>query len=319
MANHFIKAQRIVSTMLGVLEREIILPSLVWRDAGGDFAGAANDTISIRLPAYTGARRRGLRANTALTVDKLTETKVDVTLDTDIYKAVGVTLAELTLDVESFEAQVAVPSVSSVAREVEDVLAETMNEATYASTVGLDVDDPWKGLIDARLRLNAASVPAGGRFLAVGSGVEGALLKSDRLARYDGSGDNTALREAIIGRIAGFTAVSVPGLDPDDAIAAHQTAFVLSTRAPQVPQGAVTGASRAFAGLSMTAIQDYDFINTKDRFAAHVFVGSNVVEDAGEFDESGRWQPAVDGEGDTHLVRAVRCTLGEVADGGGEG
>ncbi len=90
MANTFIKATKVVRTALGVLERETVLPNLVWRDAGGDFAGAYGDTISLRVPAYTMARTRTLRAGTPIQVDELTETKVDVTLDTDVYKGINV-------------------------------------------------------------------------------------------------------------------------------------------------------------------------------------------------------------------------------------
>ena len=85
MANSFIKAEQIVRTALGLLEREIVLPRLVWLNAAGDFKGAKNDTISIRLPAYTTARTRALRGGRPITMDELEETKVDVTLDTDVY------------------------------------------------------------------------------------------------------------------------------------------------------------------------------------------------------------------------------------------
>src|SRR5690606_34951668 len=43
-----IKPEVVVSAALGILSREVVLPALVWRDAGGDFAGAKDDTISIR-------------------------------------------------------------------------------------------------------------------------------------------------------------------------------------------------------------------------------------------------------------------------------
>ncbi|HYF74058.1 MAG TPA: hypothetical protein VD864_14605, partial [Nocardioides sp.] len=112
MANSFIKPERIAAQALGLLEREIVLPALMWRNAGGDFAGAAGDTITIRVPARTTARTRVLRGarayNTSvtsadgttdtnvagagiITMDELTETSVDVTLDTDVYNAIPIT------------------------------------------------------------------------------------------------------------------------------------------------------------------------------------------------------------------------------------
>lgn len=309
MANEFIKAEKVVSAALGVLEREIVLPGLVWRDAGGDFKGVKNDTISLRVPAYTTARTRTLRAGTPVTIDDLDETKVDVTLDTDVYKAIGISDEEMTLDITDFGLQVLNPAMGAVARKVEDTLASELEGADYEVEIDLDEDDPYLGLVDARIALNKASVPAGNRFLAVGSSVEAAILKSDRLSKFDQSGSDSALREAMIGRIAGFTAVSVPGLDPDMAVAAHKTAFVLSMQAPVVPQGATWGATQTFNGFAMRALKDYDFTNTRDRLLTDVFVGTNTVKDAGTFDGSGRFLPSVDGEDAPILVRAVSLTL----------
>lgn len=310
MANEFIKAEKVVRTVLGMLEREITLPALVWRDAGGSFAGAANDTISLRVPAYTTSRTRTLRGGRPITVDSLTETKVDLTLDTDVYKAVAITDEEMTLDIVDFGVQVLIPVVHAVARGVEDSLAITITDADYETTLALAEDDPYLGIVDARIALNNANVPPGGRFLAVGSNVEAAILKSDRLSKFDQSGSDTALREALIGRIAGFTAVSYPALDPNIAVAAHQTAFVLSMQAPMVPDGVTWGESQAYAGVSMRVIKDYDFLNVQDRLLADVFVGSNVVEDRGTLDADGKFVPSVTGDDDPIFIRAVELTLG---------
>lgn len=309
MANEFIKAEKVVRTALGMLEREIVLPGLVWRDAGGSFKGAKDDTISIRLPAFTNARTRTLRAGTPITVDELDETKVDVTLDTDVYKAVGVTDEEMTLDIENFGVQVLTPMVHSVARGVEDSLTDTIEGAPYEVELDLDEDDPYLSLVDARIALNKHSVPMSGRGLVCGSSVEAAILKSDRLSKFDQSGSDSALREAMIGRIAGFTAVSAPALDPEVAIAFHRTAFVLSMQAPVVPDGVTWGTAETFAGMAMRVIKDYDFINTRDRCLADVFIGSNFTQDRGTIDAEGRFVPSDDGADDPILVRAIKLSL----------
>jgi hypothetical protein len=293
-----------------MLEREIVLPALVWRDAGGDFRGVANDTISLRVPAYVVARTRALRGGRPITIDELTETKVDVTLDTDVYKAVSITDEDLTLDIVDFGAQVLTPCVHAVARGCEDALATTIGGATYEHEVAYDPDDPFLAILAARRKLNDSFVPAGGRALACGSGFEESLLGSDRLLRFDSTGDsaNAALREAVIGRVGGFTAVSVPALDPDEAVAFHSTAFVLSMQSPVVPDGVTWGESQSFAGLSMRVIKDYDFLNVQDRLLADVFVGSSVVMDRGTIGGDGKFVPSVDGTDDPILVRAVNLT-----------
>lgn len=294
MASTFIKAERIVRTALGLLEREIVLPRLVWRDAGGDFRGAKNDTISIRLPAYASARKRDLRGGTPITMDELTETKVDVTLDSDIYKAVPITDEELSLDIEDFGFQVLGPSVRAVARGVEDEIAALMSGGDYVTVIEIanTGDNPvYDALIDARKALNNANVPMNGRGFAVGSDIEAKLLKSPNLVKVDQAGSDSALREAMIGRIAGFDAVISNSLAPDEAYAFHRTAYVLSTRAPMVPEGATFGASESFAGLAMRVLRDYDFVNVRDRLLADLFVGTNIVEDNGSIDANGKFIP----------------------------
>jgi hypothetical protein len=311
VANTFIKAEKVVRTALGMLEREITLPALVWRDAGGSFIGSKDDTITLRVPAYATARTRVLRGGRPITVDSLDETKVDITLDTDVYKAVAITDEELTLDIVDFGTQVLTPIVHAVARGVEESLAATMSGATYDLHVTAEEADPYLGIVDARIMLNKANVPVGNRFLAVGSDIEAAILKSDRLSKFDGAGQVavTALTEAMIGRMAGFTVVSHPALDPDEAIAAHQTAFVLSMQSPTVPDGVTWGTSQSWAGLSMRAIRDYDFINVQDRLLADVFVGSNTVLDRGTLDDGGRFVPSASGSDSPLFVRAVHLTM----------
>jgi hypothetical protein len=120
----------------------------------------------------------------------------------------------MTLDIVDFGEQVTAPAMSSVVRKVDDAIGTRWPTADTEVDVDLDEDDPYLGLVDARIALNNANVPASQRFLAVGSSVEAAILKSDRLSKFDQSGSSDALREAIIGRIAGFTAVSAIGSTP---------------------------------------------------------------------------------------------------------
>jgi hypothetical protein len=314
MANAFIKAEQVLNQMLGVLERETVLANLVWRDIpAGAFRGAKNDTVSLRVPAYVNARTRTMRGGAAIVVDELDETKVDVTLDTHVYKAIGISDEEMTLDIVDFGQQVTAPAMNSVVRRVDDALATEMSAATPEVEVAMDEDDPYLGLVDARIALNNANVPASQRFLAVGSSVEAAILKSDRLSKFDQAGSDSALREASIGRIAGFTAVSVPGLDPDIAIAAHRTAFVLSLVAPVVPTGAAWGATMTHRGMSLRVLRDYDPTGSSgpvDRLLTDTFMGTGVTNDRGEIDEDGRFVPTEDGTDDPILVRAVKLTLG---------
>lgn len=313
MANSFVKAEQVVAQMLGVLERDTVLANFVWRDIPDSaFKGAKNDTVSLKVPAYTTARTRVLRGGAPIVIDELDETKVDVTLDTHVYKAIGVSDEEMTLDIVNFGEQVTAPAMGSVVRKVDDAIGTEMGAAAPEVEVELDEDDPYLGLVDARIALNNAGVPASQRFLAVGSSIEAAILKSDRLSKFDQAGGSEAMREAIIGRIAGFTAVSAPGLDPAIAIAVHRTSFVLSLVAPVVPQGAAWGETRSYRGMSLRVLRDYDPAGANgpvDRLLTDTFMGTGVTLDRGTIDENGKFQPSVDGTDAPILVRAVKLTL----------
>jgi len=291
VANSFLKADRIAGTALGLLEREIILPALVWRDAGGSFRGAAGDTITIRVPARTIARTRPLRGartaasegNGIITMDELTETSVDVTLDTAVYSAVPITDEELTLDISDFGTQIAEPQVRAIAEGVENAVAAEMTGASYASTITVSTTDPYDSIVDARVVLNKANVPMSERYLVVGADFEGILLKSDELHQADKAGTDSALRDATIGRLAGFSQVVVSNALPSNVgFAFHRTAYVLSMQAPAIPQGATYGASRAAFGLAMRWIRDYDFRNVQDRSLFDCYMGTNIVADGAE-------------------------------------
>lgn len=305
MPHSFLQATRIAAASLGLLEREIILPRLVWRDAGGDFAGAFGDTISLRIPSRTSARTRTFRGarpaasegTGVITMDELTEHKVDVTLDTAPYSAVAITDEQLTLDITNFGDQILRPQVRAVAEAIENAIVSEMVSATYATghNLTLDTTEPYNTVVDARVALNKQNVPLTGRHLVVGADLEGVFLKSEHLNRADQSGSTGALRDATIGRLAGFESVVISNALPANvAFAFHRSAYVLSMRAPAIPDGATYGASRSFEGLAMRWIRDYDFRNVQDRSLIDTYIGTNIVADGGD--------------DHTEFVRAVKIT-----------
>lgn len=288
MANTFIKADMIAAQALGLLEREIVLPALVWRDGANDFRGAGGDTISIRVPARTTARTRPLRGTrpTAsegqgiITMDELTETKVDLTLDTDVYSAIPVTDEQLTLDITDFGAQILQPQVRAVAEGIENAISAEMTGATYATSLTLNTTEPYDTIVDARVALNKANVPMSDRWLVVGADLEGVFLKSDHLNRVDQSGTDSALRDATIGRLAGFGGVIVSNALPSNVgFAFHKSAYALGMVAPMTPDGATYSARRSAFGVGMRWLRDYDFRNVQDRSLLDCYVGTNIVAD----------------------------------------
>ena len=308
----FIKAEKVVKLSLGLLTRETVMARLVWRNAAGDFRGAKGDTITVRLPSYAVANSRGLRSGDSRTKSELHERAVAVTLTENIYHDMGISDEELTLDIESFGEQVASPVMGGMARALEDHILTTVTGATYANTLTLNESDPYQTLLQARSTLNLMRVPMEGRAVAIGSDVEMALLASDRLSNVNTSGSDDALRDATVGRVAGFTLVSVPGLPPGEAYAFHRSAYVLSQRAPIVPAGAPWGALSTHDSFAIRAVRVFDPNEVEDRYVTDAFVGSNVVTDNGSVDaEDGTFTPSSDpADGSDLFVRSVKITSG---------
>jgi hypothetical protein len=287
VANTFLKPEVIARTALALLQREIILPRLVWRFGQSDFAGAKDDTITLRVPAVLTARDYEWRTRgAAIVIDDLTETGVDVTLDTHPYSAVAVTDEQLTLDIVNFGTQVLQPQVRAVAERLENLIATTLGgaivpaDAEVAHTIG--TTDGYVTAVRARKILNIQNVPMAGRVLLLGANLEEDFLNSDHLTLVDQSGSDSALRDGTLGRILGFTVITSNAIDPDIGYAFHQTAVAFGNVAPVVPDGASFGASEASDGLAMRWIRDYDPNYLRDRSVVSSFAGAASVEEDGE-------------------------------------
>ena len=279
MANTFITPSVIAKTTLGLLTREIVLPSVVWRDFESEFAGRIGDSVTVRVPATATAREWTLDNNRSSPVvsDDLTESSFTVSLDKIAYHVAKITDEDFDLRIENFGSQILLPQVRAIAEAIENYVAATMQGATYATELEVNTTDPYLTLVSARKALNDANVPRADRFAVVGSEVEESILTSDRNKPLDNTVGVGAYGEATIGRVAGFTVLGSNALDPGEAYCFHRSAYILSTRAPVVPQGSKQGASESYAGLAATWTQDYDPDYFHDRSAVRAFVGTQAV------------------------------------------
>jgi hypothetical protein len=303
LPNTFLRPSVIARATVGLLYRELTVARTVWTDAinPGEFSGALNDTVSMRVPARRVARKRTLRAGTAIINDVSTEFSVPVKLDTDVYNGAPITDEELTLDITDFAAQVLSPQVRAVVEGIDDEVINEIENADYSGGMVIDPTntdlvvsgqtDWYFAALRARTKLNEKHVPQEGRTLLIGTTVEEKIMRSDRFVRFDsrGPGASDALEGATIGQIAGFNVVLSTEIDPDDAYAYHRTAFVAATRAPLVPRGAAfaqvrganvgMGASEFYNGLSVRWLMDYDYTNTTDRSLVNTWIGTAQVKD----------------------------------------
>ena len=223
----------------------------------------------------------------------------------------------MNLDIADFGVQVLTPITAGIVDAIGGALATAIAAATYANEIdyAYSTDDAWDDvLIPAREYLNKAHVPMTERYVALGANVESAFLKTDLFVKANESGGTDALSDATLGRKAGFTIVSAPELDPDEAYAYHSTAFALTNQAPAVPQGAAWGAQRSMNGFAMRVVQGFDLDEVEDRTIFDSWLGVTVVTDNGSIDASGVFTPSEDPDDsgmDDLVVRAVKISGAE--------
>jgi hypothetical protein len=306
MAGTYLKVGTIANTAVGLLYRNLNVARTLWTDAvnPGEFTGALNDTVNMRVPARRTARTRTLRAGTPITNDSSVEFSVPVQLTTDVYNGAPITDEELTLDITDFGRQILNPQIKAVAEGVEDIAADAVELATYRSDMTINQDwtefmvsgrtDWWRVAARAAKLLDIKNVPATDRFLLVGADVKEEIVTSDRFATFNSRGPqvNDVFTNRQVGTIADFTVVYSPSIGASAAYAYHRTAFVMATRAPLVPRGATAGVVRSagsaateggaagfYDGLSIRWLSDYDYTNTTDRSLVNTWVGTATVTD----------------------------------------
>lgn len=272
-----VTAQGISSLAVALLTRALVLPMSVSRVPGGEFAGDNGDTITVRVRTPRAARTQASPGAT-ITYDALNETPVDVTLS-HLYDAARLTDEDLSLNLVDFGAQVTEPQVASVATGAEDRLAAAMNAVT-PDAVSVTSGTLDATLIDAREALSEANVPASDRFLACSPDIISLMLGLDKFVRADAVGDGTAIREATMGRIYGFTVLESNGLTAGTALGYHRSGFVFANRTPVPPRGLPSNqtATATGGGVSMRQIFQYQPDILSDASVLSTFAGAAVVD-----------------------------------------
>lgn len=272
-------AQGISSLAIELLTRSLVLPNTVARISGGEFAGSNGDTITVRVPQPGSARTQTTRG-ADIVYDDVTEVPVDVKL-AHLYNAKLTSDEEMSLDLENFGRQVTRVQVAAVATGAEDELASAMNglgeDASFALTA--DPDDTEGKIVAASEFLDTKNTPAGDRFLAVSPQIKSRLLKV--VDSYDKTGDNTALRQAIVGTFYGFTVVVSNALDTGTAIAYHRSGFAFANRLPRAPMGAEQSATANAGGIGLRQIFQYESSKLSDASVVSTFAGAAPVFENG--------------------------------------
>ncbi|MFI5802970.1 hypothetical protein [Streptomyces sp. NPDC051561] len=164
-------------------------------------------------------------------------------------------------------------------------------------------------LVDARMALSLAQVPASERYLIAGPEVEAILLKDPEFVAVDYSGDTNALRRAIVGRIYGFDIVIHNSFGLEMYLF-HKSAMLLASACPAIPMGAVVGSTQNINGIATRMLVDYDYGLKADTVGLDTMYGLAVVNEDPDYAVRG----TVIGEA---FVRGLKISITEKAPTGG--
>jgi hypothetical protein len=312
MAEHdVVKPEAIAATAAVLLEQELVVPGTFRREGIDGFRGAEDDTINVVVEGVLPFRTYGWRndRSTEIQFDSYKERKIAVTFGGDVYSAVKLTDEQADFDLDGW-AKLLRKQVEAVGRGLEFKATQQLRTAKYAVSLGIPTNGLRRGLIRARSTLRGLHAPPGSNVVLCGVNWEAALLSDESLNLASSVGESeavSALREASLGRRFGFNFVVAEELDPNEAVAMVDSAFVFATGAPSTPQSVPFGATAAHEGVALRWIRDYDSTRTQDRSIVNTYAGFRSVTDVlvGRDDTTGQ---AFVGEHE-HLVRAIRLTL----------
>lgn len=272
-------AKGISALAIELLLRSIVLPRTVSLIPSNEFTGPNGGTVTVRVPQPGSSLIQETRS-AALTAADVDEVPIDVTVK-HIYHLKNVSDQELTLDLENFARQVTRVQVGAVATGAENELAGVMNALTADATLveaGTDIETK---ILNAREFLGDNDCPADGRFLAVSPAVATFMLKLDKFSKVNESGASSALRDAILGRIYGFTVVESNALTAGTAVAYHRSGFAMANRTPAPARGATESAAASSQGIGLRQVFQYNAGTATDQSLITTFAGAAAVYENG--------------------------------------
>ena len=284
-------AKGISAVAIELLARSLSLPRTVTMLPGTDFSGSNGDTITVRVP-QPGAARKQANPGDALTADDVNEVPVDVTLS-HLYHLKNLSDQEATYGLEDFASQVTRVQVAAVATKAEDELASVMNALSADGTIKFaktaSDDDTDSVILAAREALGKNNAPPSDRYLAVAPDIATRILSVDKFVKANESGSTDALRDAIIGRIYGFTVVESNALATGTAVAYHRSGFAFANRTPALPKGATQAFAVAAQGLALRQVFQYDAGHAQDQSLLSTMAGAAAVYEKADKSVKARW------------------------------
>lgn len=286
----------IANAALPTLYNTAVLLPLMNRDYEADFSGKQGDTITIRKP-WVPTAPVAFNRSTGIVLEDPAESSTTVVLDTLLDKSFPVTTEDLTLRLTDFQTRLLNPVLEAFAQEIDGRIAEAIVDAAEGAggggtvnMTGTSAGDKADGFTNARTILSTNKAPYTERYSVLGVAATGETLKDDLVLQANTSGSTAALRNADVGRLAGFDIFESQnfGVGPNDrgqadGVAFHRSAFVAAIRPLNKPRGIAQEnySVQNYKGLSLRVIYSYDHDAKQDKVTVDIMYGLKAVRPEG--------------------------------------
>ena len=310
--HEIVKPEKLAATAVGLLERSLVVPSLMARKTFDEYRGAKGDTLNMIVPGVLPARKYGWRNDRTnpLVLDQYKDRKIAVTMGGDAYSFVALTDEQKDMDFQGWGTLLAAQN-RAIAAQVEYDAVDTVRTATYSFELGAREDQLLKDIVEGRRILNALNIPTTERFLLVGSDIDAIMQLDDRFNLASNIGDagaSSALQDATIGKVKGFTIVQSDDIASDEFYMFDGSAFALLNAAPSVPDSIKAGGTSSLNGLAVRWMRDYSADYLTDRSLVNTWYGFQSVTDPIVYwDSAGQREVVSESE---YLVRGIKGKLG---------
>ena len=201
MANTFVTIKEIARQALPRLIENMVFPNLIHRDFSEDFH-YLGDTVKVRRPTVLTAAE--FDAENGVNYSDISETAVDVKLDTIATVDVAAEAVETALNIDDLNRVFIEPAAAALAEKINSDGLSLYKDVPYcAGTAGTTPS----GLADfsaVRRVLNVNKAPFAGRVAVWDPEADAAFTTVPAIVNAEKSGSVAALREGAIGRVFGM-------------------------------------------------------------------------------------------------------------------
>ena len=177
------------------------------RNYEGEIARAGD---SVHITSFEDPAIRKYTKNGAITWDLLTDVQQTLIVDQSDYFAFKVDDIDKRQALPGFIDETTRGASYNLAAETDTYVAGLMAAGAGNTVTGgalTTPDEAYGLLVDLRTALTKTNTPDDGRFVVVPPEVYALLLKDDRFVNAAASGETQALRNAVVGRAAGFSII----------------------------------------------------------------------------------------------------------------